>query len=32
MGSVIVIATTFIIINILVDLVYAFLDPKIRLS
>jgi peptide/nickel transport system permease protein len=32
MGSVIVIATTFIIINILVDLVYAYLDPKIRLS
>ncbi|MEZ4837954.1 ABC transporter permease [Flavobacterium sp.] len=32
MGSVIVIATTFVIINILVDLVYAYLDPKIRLS
>ncbi|OYU80671.1 MAG: ABC transporter permease [Flavobacterium sp. BFFFF1] len=32
MGSVIVIATTFVIINILVDLVYAWLDPKIRLA
>ncbi len=30
MGSVLVIATTFIVINILVDLVYAYLDPKIR--
>ncbi|NBL64091.1 ABC transporter permease subunit [Flavobacterium sp. NST-5] len=32
MGSVIVIATTFVVINILVDLVYAWLDPKIRLG
>ncbi|AWI26244.1 ABC transporter permease [Flavobacterium pallidum] len=32
MGSVIVIAATFVIINILVDLVYAWLDPKIRLQ
>jgi len=32
MGSVIVIATTFVVINILVDLVYAWLDPKIRLQ
>lgn len=32
MGSVIVIATTFVVINIVVDLVYAYLDPKIRLS
>lgn len=32
MGSVIVIATTFVVINILVDLVYAYLDPKIRLQ
>ncbi|PKP17753.1 MAG: ABC transporter permease [Bacteroidetes bacterium HGW-Bacteroidetes-23] len=32
MGSVIVIATTFVVINILVDMVYAYLDPKIRLS
>jgi peptide/nickel transport system permease protein len=31
MGSVIVIATTFVVINILVDLIYAYLDPKIRL-
>lgn len=30
MGSVLVIATTFIVINISVDLVYAYLDPKIR--
>lgn len=32
MGSVIVIATIFVVINILVDLIYAYLDPKIRLS
>lgn len=32
MGSVIVIAATFVIINILVDLVYAWLDPKIKLQ
>ncbi len=32
MGSVLVIATSFIIINILVDLIYAYLDPKIRLQ
>lgn len=32
MGAVIVIATTFVVINILVDLVYAYLDPKIRLQ
>ncbi|WP_417351089.1 ABC transporter permease [Flavobacterium alkalisoli] len=32
MGSVLVIATTFVIINILVDIIYAYLDPKIRLS
>ncbi|WP_306352399.1 ABC transporter permease [Flavobacterium sp. '19STA2R22 D10 B1'] len=31
MGSVIVIATTFVVINILVDIIYAYLDPKIRL-
>lgn len=31
MGSVLVIATTFIVINILVDLVYAYLDPRIRI-
>lgn len=30
MGAVLVIATTFIIINILVDLIYAYLDPRIR--
>ncbi|HEU4496621.1 MAG TPA: ABC transporter permease [Flavobacterium sp.] len=32
MGSVIVIAAAFVVINILVDLVYAYLDPKIRLQ
>lgn len=31
MGSVLIIATTFILINILVDLIYAYLDPRIRL-
>lgn len=30
MGSVIVIATMFIIINIFVDIIYAYLDPKIK--
>ncbi len=32
MGAVIVIATLFVIINIFVDLIYGWLDPKIRLS
>jgi peptide/nickel transport system permease protein len=32
MGSVLVIALMFIIINILVDIIYAWLDPKVRLS
>ena len=32
MGSVLVIATTFVIINILVDIIYAWLDPRIRLG
>lgn len=32
MGSVLVIAATFVVINILVDMVYAWLDPRIRLS
>ncbi len=31
-GAVLLIATTFIIVNLLVDLVYAFLDPRIRYS
>jgi len=31
MGAVLIIATTFIIINILVDLIYAYLDPRIRI-
>jgi peptide/nickel transport system permease protein len=29
-GAVLLIATTFIIINIVVDLIYAFIDPRIR--
>jgi peptide/nickel transport system permease protein len=32
MGSVLVIAATFVVINILVDVIYAWLDPKIRLQ
>ena len=32
MGSVIVIATTFVVINIIVDLTYAWLDPKVRIE
>ncbi|WP_318639821.1 ABC transporter permease [Flavobacterium ardleyense] len=32
MGAVIVIATTFVVINIVVDFIYAWLDPKIVLS
>ncbi|QYJ68075.1 ABC transporter permease [Flavobacterium litorale] len=32
MGAVLVIATTFVLINILVDVIYAWLDPKIRLQ
>ncbi|MDP5044346.1 MAG: ABC transporter permease [Leeuwenhoekiella sp.] len=31
MGSVLVIATMFILINILVDLIYGLLDPKVRI-
>ncbi len=32
MGSVLVIATMFIIINIIVDIIYGWLDPRIRLT
>lgn len=32
MGSVLVIATLFIVINILVDILYSWLDPRIRLN
>ena len=32
MGSVLVIATMFIIINILVDIIYGWLDPRIKLK
>lgn len=32
MGSVLIIATMFVLINILVDVIYGWLDPKIRLQ
>ena len=32
MGAVLIIALTFVIINILVDIIYTFLDPKIKLN
>lgn len=32
MGSVLVIATLFVIINIMVDLIYVWLDPKVKLQ
>jgi peptide/nickel transport system permease protein len=32
MGSVLIIATMFIVINILVDILYGILDPRIRLK
>lgn len=32
MGAVLVIATTFVVITILVDLIYAYLDPRIKLK
>ena len=32
MGSVLVIASMFIIINILVDIIYAWLDPRVKLN
>ena len=32
MGSVLVIAFMFIIINILVDIIYAWLDPRVKLN
>lgn len=32
MGSVLVIATLFVIINIIVDLIYVWLDPKVKLQ
>lgn len=32
MGSVLVVATLFIIINIVVDIIYSWLDPRIRLN
>jgi peptide/nickel transport system permease protein len=32
MGSVLFIATVFVVVNILVDIVYGFLDPRVRVS
>jgi peptide/nickel transport system permease protein len=32
MGGVIVISVAFVLINILVDLLYAWIDPRVRLS
>jgi peptide/nickel transport system permease protein len=32
MGSVLIIALLFIIINIFVDIIYAWLDPKVKLE
>ncbi len=32
MGAVLIIATTFVIITILVDLIYAYLDPRVKIS
>jgi peptide/nickel transport system permease protein len=32
MGAVLVIATIFITINIFVDIIYAWLDPRVKLS
>ncbi len=32
MGAVLIIASLFIVINILVDMIYSWLDPKVRLS
>ncbi|TYA79877.1 ABC transporter permease, partial [Seonamhaeicola marinus] len=32
MGAVLVIATLFVMINIFVDLIYAWLDPKVKLK
>jgi peptide/nickel transport system permease protein len=31
MGAVIIIATTFVVINILVDILYGLLDPRVRI-
>jgi peptide/nickel transport system permease protein len=32
MGGVIVISAAFVLINMLVDLLYAWIDPRVRLS
>jgi len=32
MGSVLIIATLFVMINIFVDIIYTWLDPKVKLE
>jgi peptide/nickel transport system permease protein len=32
MGAVLIIAAIFVILNIVVDIIYAYLDPKIKLN
>ena len=32
MGAVLIIALTFVLINVLVDIIYTYLDPKIKLN
>ena len=32
MGAVLIIATIFVLLNIVVDIIYAYLDPKIKLN
>jgi len=32
MGSVLVIAASFVVINIFVDIIYGLLDPRVRIS
>jgi peptide/nickel transport system permease protein len=32
MGAVLIIATTFVILNIFVDLIYVYLNPKVKLN
>jgi len=32
MGAVLIIALTFVLINIVVDIIYTYLDPKIKLN
>ena len=32
MGSVLIISTVFVVVNIMVDIVYAVIDPRVRLN